>query len=80
MKRALVFAFQMGEKVSYEGREWMVLSCDRDFAQIVAVESGYKKEVMVDLLRPVEEVELTEGSWDIAALAAEVRAKYGYKR
>lgn len=66
---------QTGTKVNYLGRIWTVIGKSIDFPECyeIIADSGYKLEVYPDLLEEYEEEEVTDGSWDIAALAASLR-------
>ncbi len=66
-----------GSKVNYLGRIWTVLGISLDFPECyeIIASSGYRLEVMADLLEPVVEQEVTDNSWNIAELAA--RARHG---
>lgn len=67
--------FFTGDKVEYLGRIWNVLGVSDNIPECydLVTDSGYRLEVFGDLLKPFIEPEITEGSWDIAALARSLR-------
>ncbi len=75
-KRTLV-QYGVGTKVRYMEREWSVLCTDPvdDRCHQIIADNGRVLSVFTDLLEPIVDEELEEGSWDIQELAKQVRAR-----
>ncbi len=64
-----------GTKVKYLDRVWSVIGLDPidDRCHEIIADNGRRLTVFTDLLQPIFDEEMTEGSWDIVQLAKQVR-------